>query len=36
MGPNMKVKKCSDCGMGIEKMSFGGGQIYLCPRCQDH
>jgi formamidopyrimidine-DNA glycosylase len=36
MGPNMKEKKCSDCGMGIEKMSFGGGQIYLCPRCQDH
>ncbi|MHA2247227.1 MAG: DNA-formamidopyrimidine glycosylase family protein [Candidatus Hodarchaeales archaeon] len=36
MGPNMKGKNCSECGTGIEKMSFGGGQIYLCPRCQEH
>lgn len=35
MGPNMKGKTCSDCGTGIEKMSFGGGQIYLCPKCQE-
>ncbi len=35
MGPNMKGKNCSDCGTGIEKMSFGGGQIYLCPKCQE-
>jgi formamidopyrimidine-DNA glycosylase len=36
MGPNMKGKTCSECGTGIVKMSFGGGQIYLCPRCQEH
>jgi formamidopyrimidine-DNA glycosylase len=34
MGPNMKGQECSDCGTGIEKLSFGGGQIYLCPMCQ--
>ncbi len=34
MGPNMKEKECSNCGARIEKLSFGGGQIYLCPRCQ--
>lgn len=34
MGPNMKGKSCSECGSEIEKMSFGGGQIYLCPNCQ--
>jgi formamidopyrimidine-DNA glycosylase len=34
MGPNMKGKICSECGTGIEKMSFGGGQIYFCPTCQ--
>jgi formamidopyrimidine-DNA glycosylase len=35
MGPNMKGKTCSECGTEIMKMSFGGGQIYLCPRCQE-
>ncbi len=35
MGPNMKGKNCSECGTGIEKMSFGGGQIYFCPTCQE-
>jgi len=34
MGPNVKGKSCSECGSEIEKMSFGGGQIYLCPNCQ--
>ena len=34
MGPNMKGKKCSDCGTGIEKFSVGGGQVYYCPHCQ--
>ncbi|MFX0182215.1 MAG: DNA-formamidopyrimidine glycosylase family protein [Candidatus Hodarchaeota archaeon] len=34
MGPNMKGKTCPECRMEIAKMSFGGGQIYLCPRCQ--
>lgn len=36
MGPNLKGTNCSECGTGIEKMSFGGGQIYLCPRCQEY
>ena len=35
MGPNMKGKNCSECGTGVEKMSFGGGQIYFCPTCQE-
>jgi formamidopyrimidine-DNA glycosylase len=34
MGPNKKNTSCSECGTGIEKMSFGGGQIYLCLTCQ--
>ncbi|TFG31271.1 hypothetical protein EU527_12830 [Candidatus Thorarchaeota archaeon] len=34
MGPNMKDKKCSQCGAGIEKVSHGGGQVYFCPHCQ--
>ncbi len=34
MGPNMKDKNCPQCNAAIEKISHGGGQIYLCPRCQ--
>lgn len=34
MGPNMKDKSCPQCNAAIEKISHGGGQIYLCPRCQ--
>ncbi|MHA2298330.1 MAG: DNA-formamidopyrimidine glycosylase family protein [Candidatus Hodarchaeales archaeon] len=34
MGPNMKKQDCSDCGTTIEKMSFGGGQVYYCTQCQ--
>jgi formamidopyrimidine-DNA glycosylase len=34
MGPNMKDKNCPQCGAAIEKISHGGGQVYLCPRCQ--
>lgn len=34
MGPNMKGKECPECGSMIEKMSFGGGQVYFCPTCQ--
>jgi formamidopyrimidine-DNA glycosylase len=34
MGPNMKGKLCSACGSDIEKLSLGGGQVYLCPTCQ--
>lgn len=35
MGPNMKDKNCSNCGAKIEKIAHGGGQVYLCPSCQD-
>ncbi|MHA2394892.1 MAG: DNA-formamidopyrimidine glycosylase family protein [Promethearchaeota archaeon] len=34
MGPNMKDKNCPNCGSKIEKISHGGGQVYLCPSCQ--
>jgi len=34
MGPNMKQQNCPECGNPIEKMSLGGGQVYLCPQCQ--
>ena len=34
MGPNMKGKICTECGADVAKLSFGGGQIYLCPECQ--
>jgi formamidopyrimidine-DNA glycosylase len=34
MGPNMKDKDCPECGAKIEKIAHGGGQVYLCPRCQ--
>jgi formamidopyrimidine-DNA glycosylase len=34
MGPNMKDKKCPKCGSSIERMNVGGGQVYMCPKCQ--
>ena len=34
MGPNMKGRECPTCGTAIEKISHGGGQVYLCPECQ--
>jgi len=34
MGPNMKGQDCPKCGTPIEKLAHGGGQVYLCPRCQ--
>jgi len=34
MGPNMKQKTCPSCGAPIEKLSVGGGDVYLCPTCQ--
>jgi formamidopyrimidine-DNA glycosylase len=34
MGPNMKGKTCLKCGANIEKLAFGGGQVYFCPTCQ--
>jgi len=34
MGPDMNGRTCSMCGMLIEKMNLGGGQVYFCPKCQ--
>lgn len=34
MGPNMKQQKCHACGTSIQSMSVGGGQVFLCPKCQ--
>ncbi len=34
MGPNMKQQACPECGTPIEKLSHGGGHVYLCPKCQ--
>jgi formamidopyrimidine-DNA glycosylase len=34
MGPNMKQQTCPECGASIEKLSLGGGHVYLCPSCQ--
>jgi formamidopyrimidine-DNA glycosylase len=34
MGPHMKQQGCPVCGTPIEKLSVGGGHVYLCPKCQ--
>jgi formamidopyrimidine-DNA glycosylase len=34
MGPNMKQQTCPQCGTKIQKLSMGGGHVYLCPNCQ--
>jgi formamidopyrimidine-DNA glycosylase len=34
MGPNMKGQECPVCGTPIERISHGGGQVYLCLHCQ--
>jgi formamidopyrimidine-DNA glycosylase len=34
MGPNMKQQTCPECGTSIQKLSLGGGHVYLCPNCQ--
>lgn len=34
MGPNRKGSLCTACHSEITKISFGGGQVYLCPVCQ--
>ena len=34
MGPNMKGMDCPACGTPVEKLSHGGGHVYLCPKCQ--
>jgi formamidopyrimidine-DNA glycosylase len=34
MGPEMKGRDCPVCGMAVQKLSHGGGYVFLCPRCQ--
>jgi len=34
MGPSMKDAECPRCGVKVEKMAHGGGQVYYCPGCQ--
>lgn len=34
MGPHMREHYCLECGTIIEKLSHGGGHVYLCPTCQ--
>jgi formamidopyrimidine-DNA glycosylase len=34
MGPNMRDQVCPRCGVKVEKMAHGGGQVYFCPGCQ--
>jgi formamidopyrimidine-DNA glycosylase len=34
MGPDMKQENCAVCGTAIEKLSVGGGYVYLCSHCQ--
>lgn len=34
MGPNMKEQNCPTCGTPVEQLSIGGGQVFLCPKCQ--
>ncbi|XHH09287.1 MAG: DNA-formamidopyrimidine glycosylase family protein [Candidatus Bathyarchaeia archaeon] len=34
MGSHLKEQNCPECGSRIEKISHGGGQVFLCPTCQ--
>lgn len=34
MGSHMKQQNCPECGTPIQKLSVGGGHVYLCPNCQ--
>jgi formamidopyrimidine-DNA glycosylase len=34
MGPNMKGRTCPRCGAEIQRISHGGGHVFLCPVCQ--
>jgi len=34
MGPNMKDRHCPNCTTPVQKLSHGGGHVYLCPTCQ--
>lgn len=34
MGPGMKGRSCPACGSSIQKLSLGGGDVFVCPGCQ--
>jgi formamidopyrimidine-DNA glycosylase len=34
MGPALRGKDCPSCGTPIEKLSHGGGEVFVCPHCQ--
>ncbi len=34
MGPGMKGRQCPACGSAIQKLSLGGGDVFVCPGCQ--
>jgi len=34
MGPHLKGRYCPRCGTPIERLSVGGGEVFLCPECQ--
>jgi formamidopyrimidine-DNA glycosylase len=34
MGPNMRERNCPVCGNSIEELSLGGGQVFVCTKCQ--
>jgi formamidopyrimidine-DNA glycosylase len=34
MGPRLKGTKCPVCKTPIQKLSIGGGTVFLCPKCQ--
>ncbi len=34
MGPHMKAQRCPICSSTIEKLTLGGGCVFICPGCQ--
>ncbi len=34
MGPSMRGAECPVCGSPVQKLSLGGGDVFMCPGCQ--
>jgi len=34
MGPALKGRDCPACGTAVQKLTHGGGYVFLCPACQ--
>lgn len=34
MGPAFKGRSCPICGSAVQKLSLGGGDVFVCPSCQ--